>query len=98
MAFGRCLAPAVLGPVHRDADAKRAREVCAGIKDGEIVIFDKAYVDFDHLWNLEERGIVWVTRAKENLQFQLMQSYPVKAGGKIVSDELVGLKNAGSQK
>ena len=27
-------------------DAKRAREVCAGIKAGEIVIFDKAYVDF----------------------------------------------------
>ena len=30
----------------KDADAKRAREVCAGIKAGEIVIFDKAYVDF----------------------------------------------------
>jgi hypothetical protein len=27
----------------READPKRAREVCAGIKDGEIVIFDKAY-------------------------------------------------------
>lgn len=25
-------------------------------------------------------------------------SYPVKAGGKIVSDEWVGLKNAGSQR
>ena len=37
----------------READAKRAREVCAGVKDGEIVIFGKAYVDFDHLGNLE---------------------------------------------
>jgi hypothetical protein len=82
----------------READAKRARELCAGIKDGEIVIFDKAYVDFDHLWSLEGRGVFWVTRAKENLQFEVVQSYPVKAGGKIVSDELVGLKNAGSQK
>ena len=33
----------------REDDAKRARELCAGIKDGEIVIFDKAYVDFEHL-------------------------------------------------
>ena len=82
----------------READAKRAREVCAGIKEGEIVIFDKAYVDFDHLWNLEERGVFWVTRAKENLQFEVVGAYPVKEGGKIVSDELVGLKNAGSQK
>jgi hypothetical protein len=82
----------------READAKRAREVCAGIKDGEIVIFDKAYVDFDHLWNLEQRGVIWVTRAKENLQYEVVKGYSVKAGGKIVSDELVGLKNTGSQK
>ena len=41
----------------READAKRARELCAGIKEGEIVIFDKAYVDFDHLWDLEQRGV-----------------------------------------
>jgi len=88
---------AIIGTA-RDADAKRAREVCAGIKDGEIVIFDKAYVDFDHLWDLEQRGVFWVTRAKENLQYEVLESYSVKAGGKIVSDELIGLKNAGSQK
>src|SRR5208283_1938306 len=66
----------------KDADAKRAREVCAGIKDGEIVIFDRAYVDFEHLHDLEVRGVVWVTRAKENLQFEVVQAYTVKAGGK----------------
>jgi IS4 transposase len=82
----------------READAKRAREVCAGIKDGEIVIFDKAYVDFDHLWDLAQRGVFWVTRAKENLQYEVVESYSVEEGGKIVSDELVGLKNTGSQK
>jgi hypothetical protein len=37
----------------READAKRARELCAGIKDGEIVIFDKAYV-------LMRRVVAWV--------------------------------------
>ena len=82
----------------READAKRARELCAGIKEGEIVVFDKAYVDFDHLWDLDQRGVFWVTRAKENLQFEVVERYPVKPGGKIVSDELVGLKNASSQK
>jgi len=82
----------------READAKRARELCAGIQDGEIVVFDKAYVDFGHLWDLAQRGVVWVTRAKENLQFEVAESYPVKEGGKIVSDELVGLKNPQSRK
>jgi Transposase DDE domain/Domain of unknown function (DUF4372) len=82
----------------READAKRARQLCAGVKGGEIVIFDKAYVDFEHLWDLEQRGVVWVTRAKDNLQFEVVESYPVKQGAKIVSDELVGLKNAHSRK
>jgi len=82
----------------READAKRARELCAGIQEGEIVIFDKAYLDFDHLWDLDRRGVFWVTRGKENLQLAVIENYPVKEGGKIVSDELVGLKNAGSQK
>ena len=73
----------------READAKRARELCAGIQEGEIVLFDKAYLDFDHLWALDQRGVFWVTRAKENLQFEVIENYPVKEGGKIVSDELV---------
>jgi hypothetical protein len=47
---------------------------------------------------LEQRGVFWVTRAKENLQFEVIENYQGKEGGKIVSDELVGLKNAGSQK
>ena len=41
----------------RDNDAKRAREVCAGIRAGEIVLFDKAYVDFAHLFDLLQRGV-----------------------------------------
>jgi IS4 transposase len=81
----------------RDADAKRAREVCAGIKEGEIVIFDKAYVDFEHLYDLEKRGVLWVTRAKENLQAEVLESYSVPEGGKIVSDQLIGLKNSASR-
>lgn len=81
----------------READAKRAREVCAGVREGEIVIFDKAYIDFGHLWDLTERGVFWVTRAKENLQFEVLESWPVPPGGQVVADELVGLKNADSR-
>jgi hypothetical protein len=39
----------------KDHDNKRAQEVCAGLKAGEIVVFDKAYVDFEHLYRLDER-------------------------------------------
>ena len=53
-------------------DNKRARELCAGVKSGEIVLFDKGYVDFGHLEDLDERGVFWVTRAKDNLAYEVV--------------------------
>ena len=54
-------------------DSVRARELCASVQAGEIVIFDKAYVDFDHLADLSQRGVFWVTRAKDNLQCRVVR-------------------------
>jgi hypothetical protein len=71
----------------RHNDAKRAREVCAGIRAGEIVLFDKAYVDFVHLHDLNQRGVFWVTRAKDNLQFKVVKRRIKKPQGKILRDD-----------
>jgi hypothetical protein len=79
-------------------DAKRARELCAGIKAGEIVIFDKAYVDFAHLADLCMRGVFWVTRAKDNLSFKVVRRYQKGAVGKILRDDLIRLKTPASRK
>jgi hypothetical protein len=56
----------------KDSDPKMAWEVCASIRAGKIVIFDKAYVDFDHLYHLHKRSVNWVTRAKENICYKIM--------------------------
>jgi hypothetical protein len=69
--------------------AKRAREICAGIRPGEIGLFDKAYVDCSHLWALVERGIFRVTRGTDNLVFDVIEKRPVK--GSILRDEIVCL-------
>ena len=53
-------------------DNKRAREVCATIQPGEIVVFDKAYVDYEHLSDLDARDIWWATRTKENMKFRVV--------------------------
>lgn len=82
----------------RENDAKRAREVCAGISEGEIVIFDKAYVVFAHLWDLCLRGIFWVTRAKDNLQYRVVKRLPKHSDPKILRDDLIRLKNPLSRK
>jgi hypothetical protein len=78
----------------RHADAKRAREVCAGIQAGEIVIFDKAYIDFSHLADLSTRAIFWVTptdrgTAKSGL---IRGDFRLVEGG--VADRPVPLNNA----
>lgn len=80
----------VLIDTARDNDAKRAREVCAGVQAGEIVVFDRAYVDFDHLFALQEREVWWVTRTKENLKFKVLKRRPC-AHQKILADEEVVL-------
>ena len=75
-------------------DNKRAREVCAGLTAGEVVIFDKAYVDFAHLHDLDTRSVQWVTRAKDNFCYRAKRNLPVVRGGNIVKDQLVTLTGA----
>lgn len=82
----------------RHNDARRARELCAGIKAGEIVIFDKAYVDFAHLADLCMRMVFWVTRAKDNLRFKVVRRYQRGAVGKVQRDDLIRLTTPASRK
>jgi hypothetical protein len=82
----------------KENDNKRAREVCADIRDGEIVVFDKAYVDFSHLADLSARGVFWVTRAKDNLKFRVERKIQRGAIGEILRDDLVRLQTKKSRK
>lgn len=76
----------------RHHDAKRARELCAGVRAGEIVIFDKAYVDLAHLYDLQLRGVFWVTRAKDDLRYRVVKKMPRSKDRRILRDELIELK------
>jgi hypothetical protein len=86
----------VLVESAKAADSIRAAEVCAGVKPGEIVIFDRAYVDFVHLGVLNEDGVFWVTRSKESLSFRVVKKLPKATDKRILSDQLVMLKNKDS--
>jgi len=75
----------------READAKRARDLTAGLKIGELGSFDRGYVDWAHLAELSQRSVIWVTRWKAGMKADLFESRPVK--GKILADELIGLSD-----
>jgi len=87
----------VLVESAKAADSIRAAEVCAGVKPGEIIIFDRAYVDFIHLGVLNDDGVFWVTRSKESLCFRVVKRLPKATDKRILSDELVVLKNKDSR-
>jgi hypothetical protein len=68
------------------ADRIRAAEVCGGVKPGEIVIFDRAYVDFIHLGVLNGDGVFWVTRSKESVCFRVVKKLPVATDKRILNE------------
>ena len=75
----------------KEHDARQAQHVCAGLAAGEIVVFDKAYVDFEHLHELAVRDVAWVTRAKDNLQYRVCERLTTTDNPRILSDELIEL-------
>ena len=71
-------------------DSTEAVELCANLKDGEIALFDKAYVDYTHLNALDDRGVFWVTRAKTNMTYKVIKHHN-RDGKNILRDDLVEL-------
>jgi hypothetical protein len=82
----------------RHSDAKKAWELCAGLLAGEIVIFDKAYLDLRHLFELFKRQVNWVTRAKEGMKFKVLKRYQRGHIGNILRDDVVRLQSSSSRR
>lgn len=82
----------------RHSDARKAWELCAGLRAGEIVIFDKAYLDLIHLFELFKRQVFWVTRAKDNMKFRVVRRYQSGRIGNILRDDLVQMKSSASRR
>ncbi len=79
-------------------DNKKAWAVCSVLQSGEIVVFDKAYVDFTHLNDLDERGVCWVSRAKENMKFRTLRKLHSTTHGKVLRDEIIELADYNTKK
>ena len=53
---------------------------------------------FSHLYALTQRGVYWVTRAKENQVYRVLEQHPVESGSRILRDETIelqGVKTSG---
>lgn len=59
---------------------------------GAFYLVDKAYVDFERLYRIETSKAYFVTRAKENMSYNVEQENAVNNKDIIIKDELVKLK------
>ena len=77
-------------------DLAQSYEVCAGLKPGEIVVFDKAYVGFEHLYSLTQRGVFWVRSLKDNAGYRVVGQHSEPRGNIIrdVDIELTDFKTS----
>lgn len=79
-------------------DNTKAHELCAGLKAGEIVVFDMAYIDYAHLWALDERGVCWVSRVKDNMKLRCVKRRLKKPCARILRDDIVIIENPAKRK
>ena len=70
-------------------DSTMADELTKGMKGGDVLLADRAYVDFAFLHNLTAREVFWVLRQKVNMLYEVVESR--KASGDAISDEIVRL-------
>ena len=86
----------VLGSA-RESELARARELCAGLRAGEIVLFDRGYHELTHLWDLTQRGVFFVTRPRTHLRYKVVASRRC-TDPKILADEEIVLTGRHSRK
>ncbi len=59
---------------------------------GTIVVFDRGLVDYQHWGNWTKDGIYFVTRVKNNADYEVVKSNQVPKNKNILTDQLIKLK------
>ncbi len=76
----------------RTHDSKVAKRIKL-FKKGDTTVFDKAYIDFVWLNELNQKGVYFVTRTKSNCQFNVLESKPTNRTRGHICDQIISLKS-----
>lgn len=74
----------------RRHDAAVAKGLNLPISPDSILVVDRAYVDFEWLWGLTSQRVSFVTRAKKNMDYQVLGQHGVLGRG-VLADEHIEL-------
>jgi hypothetical protein len=56
---------------------------------GDLLIMDRAYIDYAWLYGLHRQGVWFVTRLKANACFEVQEDGKITAPGQIVADQVI---------
>jgi Transposase DDE domain/Domain of unknown function (DUF4372) len=88
----RSLLPAcvVISPANEN-EQRHLPALCAHLRAGEIALFDRGYYEFAQFQALTDRGIFYVTRAREGLVYHVVKNLPRPKNPRILNDQLIVL-------
>lgn len=79
----------------REHDVKVAKTM--SFPSGSVVVADRAYCDFNWLWDLDSRKVDFVIRAKQNIGFEVLDTFKTVHSG-IIWDEKIRLTGQQTRK
>jgi hypothetical protein len=64
---------------------------------GDLLIFDRVYIDYDWLFHLHQQGVWFVTRLKANACYEIVESLETSAPELVLADQLIHLSSPHGQ-
>ena len=74
------------GKVHEVTEARQRR-----LPAGSIVVMDKGYLDYSWYKSLTEQGVFFITRARRNTRYQVVERRPVNKRKGLRADQTIVL-------
>jgi hypothetical protein len=87
-----CWALVTEGAKH---DVKAAQRL--SFPTGTIVVLDRGYNDYGLFGRWTEEGVLFVTRAKEGMQYEIVERRPVPENSDVVYDAVIRLTGKGAE-
>jgi Transposase DDE domain/Domain of unknown function (DUF4372) len=73
----------------KEADIRAAQKM--SFAPGTMLVFDRGYADYDWWLSLTQQKVFFVTRLKDNADYQVVEKRPVPDRGNVLKDEVIFL-------
>ena len=80
------------GKHHDVRVARDDKKLNLALLPDSILSVDRAYLDYKWLWDLNEKGVYFVTRSKGNIKYEVTGQHQLVNNKHVVRDDVISLK------